>query len=169
MALNVIFLLLIATSLFTDVRYNKVYNWITLPAIGMGILLNALSGRWVSVREGLIGVGVGFLLLSPLFFSGGVGAGDIKLLAGIGAIKGPLFVFWSTVYGLLLSGLIILVIWIYKKTFIKSLKRTARFIFTLLSPGLKPEYIKKEESERIPLGAALSLGAFIFWMRGFLC
>ena len=47
---------------------------------------------------------------------GGIGAGDVKLLAAIGAWKGTIFVLYTGVYGAIIGGLISLIILLRKNT-----------------------------------------------------
>ena len=66
----------------------KVPNWITYPMIISGWLYSAFlspysgwEGLWLS----LIGTAVGLAVLLPAYAIGGMGAGDVKLMAGVGA------------------------------------------------------------------------------------
>jgi Flp pilus assembly protein protease CpaA len=76
-------LLLIAVA--TDLLWRKVHNLVTIPLIVSGMLYHTLqsgvAGFVISVAAVLAAVG---LLIVP-FLKGGLGAGDIKLLSGLGA------------------------------------------------------------------------------------
>jgi len=69
----------------------KVPNWLTFPMIISGWLFSAVAtiwtGQpwWVGVGWSLVGTVVGLMLLLPAYAIGGMGAGDVKLLAGVGA------------------------------------------------------------------------------------
>ena len=66
----------------------KVPNWITFPMIFSGWAYSvALSGLpwYEGLAYSLFGTVVGLLLLLPAYAVGGMGAGDVKLMAGIGA------------------------------------------------------------------------------------
>ncbi len=62
----------------------KVPNWITFPMIASGWIYSAAVGEWTGFGWSLLGSVVGLMLLYVLRV-GGMGAGDVKLLAGIGA------------------------------------------------------------------------------------
>lgn len=66
----------------------KVPNWLTFPMIISGWVYNATLSPWAG-WEGLLyslwGTAVGMALLLPAYAIGGMGAGDVKLLAGVGA------------------------------------------------------------------------------------
>ena len=66
----------------------KVPNWLTFPMIVSGwVYSSVLSGYpwWEGLLYSLLGTSVGLLLLLPAYAIGGMGAGDVKLMAGIGA------------------------------------------------------------------------------------
>jgi len=63
----------------------KVPNWVTFPFIASGWIYSVAAFGWEGVYWSLAGTAVGLLLLLPLYAIGGMGAGDVKLLAGVGA------------------------------------------------------------------------------------
>jgi prepilin peptidase CpaA len=96
-------LLLVAS--ITDVRWRRVYNWTTYPGILVGVAANGVATVWgldlasawnrvlgcIGLYDSVAGcVGCGFIMLvCYVFFPGGVGGGDVKLLAMMGAFLGP--------------------------------------------------------------------------------
>jgi len=66
----------------------KVPNWLTYPMIISGWLYSAFLSPypgWEGVWFSLIGTAVGLAVLLPAYAIGGMGAGDVKLMAGVGA------------------------------------------------------------------------------------
>jgi len=66
----------------------KVPNWITFPMIISGWIYSATLSSyagWEGLMYSLAGTVVGLALLMPAYAIGGMGAGDVKLLAGVGA------------------------------------------------------------------------------------
>lgn len=66
----------------------KVPNWITFPMIISGwIYSTAFSpyAGWEGLFLSLVGTAVGLAVLLPAYAVGGMGAGDVKLMAGVGA------------------------------------------------------------------------------------
>ena len=63
----------------------KVPNWITFPMILCGWAYSFAMGGFAGLGFSLLGTAVGLALLYVLYAVGGMGAGDVKLLAGIGA------------------------------------------------------------------------------------
>jgi prepilin peptidase CpaA len=90
----------------------KVPNWLTLPMILSGWVFNFAVGGWAGLAWSLVGTVVGLALLLPAYAIGGMGAGDVKLLAGVGAwvqAETTFYAFcWSAVIGGVIAVLMIL-------------------------------------------------------------
>jgi prepilin peptidase CpaA len=63
----------------------KVPNWVTYPFIISGWIYAFAAFGWEGLGWSVLGTMVGLLLLLPAYAVGGMGAGDVKLLAGVGA------------------------------------------------------------------------------------
>jgi prepilin peptidase CpaA len=63
----------------------KVPNWLTFPMIISGWVVSGLMFGWVGLAWSIGGSVIGLVLLLPAYAIGGMGAGDVKLLAGVGA------------------------------------------------------------------------------------
>ena len=74
---------------WTDWRFRRIPNWLTVPALVAGIALNSLAAGWVGAKESLLGVGLGLGLLLPFVLIRSLGAGDWKLVGALGAFLGP--------------------------------------------------------------------------------
>lgn len=89
-----------------DLRRRQVSNWITVPAIVLGLIawsiLSGLRGLMFSF-EGLL-VGFGSFLLLYLF--AGLGGGDLKLMAGFGALLGPASALLAVALSLIAGGML---------------------------------------------------------------
>ena len=72
----------------TDLRSSKIPNWLTVSAMAAGLLshswFDGLSGLLFSVK----GLGLGLALFLLFYVMGGMGAGDVKLLAAVGSFLG---------------------------------------------------------------------------------
>ena len=74
---------------YTDWRSRRIPNWLTVPALAVGIMLGAVLGGWAGVRDSLLGAGLGLLVLLPFVFANFVGMGDLKFMIALGALLGP--------------------------------------------------------------------------------
>ena len=80
---------------YIDGKQLKVPNWITLPMVLSGLLYHSVASGWSGAGDSLSGIGWGLLCLLPLYAVGGMGAGDVKLMAGIGAWLGAVTTCWA--------------------------------------------------------------------------
>jgi leader peptidase (prepilin peptidase)/N-methyltransferase len=130
---------------FIDLKHQIIPDVISLPGIGFGFIASLFLSElfWLDSLIGVVGGG-GFLFLIAFLFERitgreGMGGGDIKLLAMIGAWMGwrslPFIVLISSVTGILIGG------------------------GSLLFAG-------KGYRVRIPFGPFLSLGALIYFFFG---
>ena len=84
----------------------KVPNWITFPMIVSGWIFGAAYFGWAGLGWSLVGTVVGLCLLMPAYAIGGMGAGDVKLLAGVGAWVGGMVTFYAFCVSAILGGVI---------------------------------------------------------------
>ena len=68
----------------------KVPNWLTFHLVLGGLAFSTWHAGFPGLISSLEGAVIGLALLIPLYAIGGMGAGDVKLLAGIGAWIGPM-------------------------------------------------------------------------------
>jgi prepilin peptidase CpaA len=78
---------LVAT--FTDLRSRRIPNWLVLPFLLLGIVVSTWMGGWHGLGQSFSGLGLALLVFGFMFWIGGMGGGDVKLLAAIGAWVGP--------------------------------------------------------------------------------
>jgi len=72
----------------TDLRSNRIPNWVSVAGLGLGLGLRLLEG-FVPFSSGALGAGLAFLISLPAFATGVLGGGDAKLLMAVGAFLGP--------------------------------------------------------------------------------
>jgi prepilin peptidase CpaA len=75
-----------------DGRLLRVPNWLTFHFLAAGLIFAFWTGGSERLFTSLAGAAVGLATLLPLYAIGGMGAGDVKLMAGLGAWIGP----WMT-------------------------------------------------------------------------
>lgn len=153
---------MLSVCLFTDLKYRKIFNGVLLPVLTVGICLNA----WFSGIPGLIKSGQGFLLGLALLFIpfilGGIGAGDVKLLAVMGAVKGPEFVFYSFFGMALAGGVFALTFLIYRGRLLKVVRDLMSALGITLSTRFKVvPFMDNNEENMVPYGVAIVAGAMV--------
>lgn len=102
----------LAAAFITDIKSMRIPNWITVSGLLAGLLAQALMNGWDGLLKSGVGAAAGFAVLLIMHLIGAVGAGDVKLFAGIGAWTGMLFtlqvVMYSVLFGALIGWLIVL-------------------------------------------------------------
>jgi len=88
----------------TDFWKFKVYNALTLPLLAGGLVYGAWDGGWSGLASSGVGALVGFGLLVGFHAMGGVGAGDVKLLAAAGAWLGATATLYVAAAGAIACG-----------------------------------------------------------------
>lgn len=96
----------LAAAFITDIRSMRIPNWISVTALLTGLVVQGVMSRWQGVLFAVSGIAVGFIILLIMHFMGAVGAGDVKLFAGIGAWTGMLFTAQIIVYSVLFAAVI---------------------------------------------------------------
>lgn len=156
---------LLGAGVVTDLRNGLVYNWLTLPAAGLGLLLGGWQAGWWGLWTALAGVLVGGGLLLVPFLLGALGGGDVKLLAAVGALGGPAFALKVAVYACLVGGAWALVVMLVKGCLWEGLANLGRLLRGLVVPGLRPAPPQSLGLPGIPFAVCLAAGAL--WARFF--
>jgi prepilin peptidase CpaA len=84
----------------------KVPNWITFPLIVSGWVYSTACFGWEGLGWSIAGTAVGLGLLLPAYVIGGMGAGDVKLLAGVGAWVWPGVTLYAFCVSAIVGGVI---------------------------------------------------------------
>ena len=88
-ALNLFVGTLLALACVSDLRSRRIPNVLTFSAAAGALLFHLATGGWQAAGWSIVGLFVGALLFLPMFALRGMGAGDVKLLAAVGAWLGP--------------------------------------------------------------------------------
>ena len=93
-----------------DLRTRRIPNALTFPAAALGLVVATMAHGGTGIVTSLAGLLVGLLLFFPLFALKGLGAGDVKLMAALGAWLGTPAIFGVAFYTVLAGGLLALVL-----------------------------------------------------------
>lgn len=161
-------LIVLLVAAVTDIRSYRIPNYLTFSGMLCGILYHTAQNGISGFLFATAGVFVGMSLLILFYLSGGIGAGDVKLLGSVGAFLGPKAVLIAGLYTAIIGGIYALllialhpaesksiVMRIY--TSLKTLFYTGEFI--TIPPG------KGEKKLTLCYGVAISLGgiSYIFF------
>jgi prepilin peptidase CpaA len=90
----------------TDLRRRRIPNALTFGAAAAALAWHGASSGVPGMLTGAAGWAVGALLFLPFFLLGGMGAGDVKLLAALGGWLGPGAALWLAVFSSIAGGVL---------------------------------------------------------------
>lgn len=99
----------LASCCVVDVRTRRVPNAISAPGIVTGVLLNWLYFGTPGIVTSALGIAVMVALLFVPFALGGIGGGDVKMMAAVGALIGPRLALLGAAVGMGLGGVVMTV------------------------------------------------------------
>ena len=112
-------LVLGVAAIVEDVRKRTISNWIPIAALVGGVVCQVLAKGWSGIGDAALGMLAGFGVFLVFYLLGGMGGGDVKLMAGFGALLGAgrllEAAFWTALIGGLMAVIVIGVGWLRAK------------------------------------------------------
>jgi prepilin peptidase CpaA len=102
--LMIILTMVLVLAVVMDLRSSRIPNWLTFPAMGFALAGHAWLNNMDGVLFCLAGLGTGLGLFSLIYLAGGIGAGDVKFMAAIGAFLGLYGVLSSAWLAMIIGG-----------------------------------------------------------------
>ena len=153
----------------------KVPNWITFPMVVSGWIYSAVfaqSHLGLSWYEGLgwslAGTVVGLLTLLPLYSIGGMGAGDVKLMAGIGAWVHVTHTLWAFALSGIIGAVLAVLMVLYRNAWSKH-QGQFWMILNEIATVKDPEKLSEIAAERkpkmmlLPYGIPIAMGTIAYF------
>ena len=150
-----------------DARYRRIPNWLVLAGLLLGIGLNAFLSEWAGLRSSLLGIGLAFLIYFPLYLLRGMGAGDVKLMAAVGAITG--WANWLGIFFLtaIVGGVAAIALLIGRRQVARGFSNVGYLLVELLSfrlPYARHEEldVTSQKSVKLPHGVMIAWGCVLY-------
>ena len=149
---------LLAVCLATDLARRKIYNVVVLPAAALGMAVNLAAGAGALVSS-LVGFALALVLFGLLFAIGAAAAGDVKLMAAVGAIAGWRFGVNAVILSLIINGVLALVLLAVCGRLGDVLWKTG-YLARRLAAGKAERHVWQEmaQGRQIPFAVAAGLG-----------
>ena len=149
--------LLVAT--VVDLRTRRIPNWLTGTMAIAGLGLAALGWGSVSVGAAMLGCVVGLVLMLPGHVLGATGAGDVKLMAAVGTLLGPLVVVNAVLFTAIAGGVLAVTVAIQRRRLALTLAGTGRMIAA--PSDIKGEIASGVPASRFAYGPAVAAGSML--------
>jgi len=151
-----------------DLKTRRIPNFLTLGGGLAGLGFQLGSHGLPGFLDGLAGLGLGLILLMGPYLLGGMGAGDVKASAALGAWLGLRRAFSLFIYMGLWGGVIVLALWLWRGRLLAGLRQGWHFLLNwlLCRPFASRPPPTSLKNATIPYGAAMALGmAVLCWRR----
>ncbi len=154
-------LLLAVAAAIIDLRQHRIPNWLTYPGIVAGIGLRGAVLGWKGLETALTGCLLAGGIMFVFFAVRAMGAGDVKIMAAIGA-----FVGWHHAVDVLLAtaicgGVLAIAYALYQRRMISTIKNVGAVLRFHAWAGVQahPELnLDNPSALRMPYGLAIALG-----------
>jgi prepilin peptidase CpaA len=133
-----------------DLRRRQIANWIPLAALAGGLGWQIGQHGWRGGLDALEGAAAGFAVFLIFYLLGGMGGGDIKLMAGFGALLGLKQVLWAALWTAAMGGVLALCVIAVRS--LRSVRKVA---------GKENAVLDEAGSESIPYAPAIALGVWL--------
>ena len=164
-----ILLALLVTASISDYRTYKIPNWLTAGGILFALMYNAAVP--FNRDQGLLwafgGLMVGFLVMLPCYALRIMGAGDVKLMAMVGAFLGVTDTLHAIIYSLIAGGIAALLFAFHKHALTRmfgNLKNMTQMLMMSAIAGFKPDLqIQAIHSVgKLAFGICISIGTITY-------
>ncbi len=147
-----------------DLKSRRIPNYLTLGTAVAGLAYNCMSQGLPGLVHGILGMLLGFTFLILPYLWGGMGAGDVKTLAALGAWLGPKLTILLFCYMGIAGGVIALGYLVWHGCLWEKIKGGWNALFNLIL--CRPDGSSRPRSpgkltEGIPYGVAIAVGMII--------
>lgn len=160
--------ILLIWAAYIDGKQLRVPNWLTFPMILSGLVYSAWVGGWEGLGDGLIGMCVGLATLLPLYAIGGMGAGDVKLMAGIGAWLGASATWNAFVVSVIVGAVMAVGMVAWRRSWKKHCGNFSQIVLEFMTVK-SPAELSKIAAERkpqmllLPYGIPICVGSIAYF------
>ncbi|MFO7820345.1 MAG: prepilin peptidase [Halanaerobacter sp.] len=148
--------LILIIPLYFDIKYGIIPNYFIGGLMLAGLIINIYQSGLAGISTSSLGFVVGLFLFLIPFILRGLGAGDVKLVAAIGAVKGARFIFVNALVIAIVGGLISLFLLIKENRLGKITQLINKFIYRIPLDDLE----RQGDAQSFPYGVAIVVGTW---------
>ena len=158
-----------ALATFSDLRTGRIPNALTFGAMAGGLLFSAIHAGGAGLATSLLGGVVGLALFFPLFALGGMGGGDVKLLAAVGTWLGPFGALQAALWASLAGGVLAVIVGLSRGYLAAALRNVSAllWVWRTVGPSRVSELtLSESKGPRLAYAVPIGIGAIVaLWIR----
>ena len=147
-----------------DVKSRRIPNFITLPSILLGLAMHLALGGWRQLLSALAAGIICGLVFLVFYIAGGMGAGDVKLIAAVGCIAGLPHVSYLLVLTALSGGAMAVVLALAHGRLQRTIMNVGELAAHHSHEGLQPHpdlNLSNVHTLRLPYALAIAGGSIL--------
>ena len=160
-----ILMLLLTGAAISDYRSHRIPNWLVLSGALFGVIYNTAlpPSPHDNILFPLAGLGLGLMIFLPLYLIRAMGAGDVKLLAMVGAFLGPGDTFHAALATMIVGGMMAILFVLVRGTALRmahNLVSLFQLGFLSVASGSKPDLQVGADMSagKLPYGVSIAIG-----------
>jgi prepilin peptidase CpaA len=160
---------LVLIACIPDLRTRRIPNVLTLGAALVGLAFHAFDSGWSGLASSAGGWTLGVALFLPMFALRGMGAGDVKLLAAVGAWLGPAQVLWVALLTSVAGGVLGLAVALLHGYLSKMMSNLHLLLTSWWISGLRPipqMTLADHRGPRLAYAVPIAVGTMVtLWLK----
>lgn len=165
---GVLFALLVIAAVI-DCRVYRIPNWLTFGGAAFALVYSVFVpfSRDAGILWAFGGLLMGFVVMLPMYALGVMGAGDVKLMAMVGAFLGLGDIMYALIYALIAGGVAALLVALLRKSMwrmLRNVKGVVQAATYATLGGMKPQvFLDAGESVgKLPYGVSICAGTVVY-------
>ena len=158
-----------ALALGYDLSMRRIPNVLTFGAAAAALMFHGGTAGWTGVAHAGAGLIVGLLMFLPVFWLGGMGGGDVKLLAALGAWIGPGPALWMAAFTALAGGPLAVLLAVWHGSGRTMVQNVWSLLMFWRVAGIRPHpalTLETGTAPRLPYAIPIAAGLIAtFWFR----
>ena len=151
----------------SDIRAGRIPNWLTYGGLVVGLTLRTILEGWRGLGQGAAGILAGGGIFFLFYLVRGMGAGDVKLMAAVGAWTGVRQAVVVMIATAVAGGILGVVYMVFYRRVGSTVQNIAELIRFHLTSGIRPHpevNLGDPGSIRVPYGLAIAMGTLYVFM-----